>query len=59
MAEKILSNQADRSLVSEGKPGLGKTPLTPCEGNIRPSKMVGPPGARGCGNYDRRVGAKL
>ena len=23
MAEKILPNQADRSLVSEGKPGLG------------------------------------
>jgi hypothetical protein len=24
MAEKILTNQADRSLVSEGKPSLGE-----------------------------------
>ena len=24
MAEKILTNQPDHSLVSEGKPGLGK-----------------------------------
>jgi len=31
MAEKILTNQADRSLVSDGKPGLGKTGPWPSE----------------------------
>ncbi len=31
MAEQILHSQADRSLVSEGKPGLGGTYLWPLE----------------------------
>ncbi len=58
MAEQILHSRADRPLVSEGKPGRGAEPRAPCEGN-RPSKTVGPPGARGCGNHDRKVEAKL
>jgi len=38
MAEKILTNQADRSLVSEGKSGLGRTSPWPLERMKRKKK---------------------
>ena len=38
MAEKILTNQADRSLVSEGKPGRSGTYPWPLERMKRKKK---------------------